>query len=233
MKKIVAALLCGLLSVFGFSQKTYQDTAIRVSLWAQLDAYPGLFDTDTGDSSKTEEDSKYLVPVAQLRKIAPFIISGMVYGWTFEYTPYDKARAVDEYFAFEPINELSEEEKKQIRYTKPWLTESRLSCWAEYDRTIPQKYNLEVWNSVTNPKIRGLGYARLSEGFDGIRKACGDAMKNAVREHWRQLVKNKPKEIDGRLLLCDPPMIGIDAGRYKVTLDFFMESDRIIEYKTF
>jgi len=31
----------------------------------------------------------------------------------------------------------------------------------------------------------------------------------------------------------EPPKIGIDAGRYKITLDFFMETDKIVEYKTF
>jgi len=233
MKKTVSVLVLFVAAVFGFAQKVYQDQSVRMSLWAETDAYPGLFDTDTGDTSFTEEDSKYLIPVARIKKTAPFILEGMLYGWTFEYTPYDKTRAVSEYFDFKPVQKLSEQEINAIRYKKPWVEENRLHVWVEYDRTEAQKYQFKVWDSVTNPKIRGYGYAKLSEGFDGIQNACAEAMKNAVREHWRQLVKNKPKEIDGRLLLCEPPVIGIDSGRYVVTLDFFIETDKIIEYKTF
>ena len=58
-------------------------------------------------------------------------------------------------------------------------------------------------------------------------------MKQAVRTFERSHVKTKPKEIIGKALLSKPPVIGIEAGRYMVALDFFMESDRIIEYKTF
>lgn len=233
MKKLISFLILFVAAAFGFSQKVYQDQTVRMSLWAETDAYPGLFETDTGDTSISEDDERYILPVARIKKIAPFILEGMLYGWSFEYTPYDKTRAVQEYFEFNPVQKLTEWEEKSIRYKKPWVKDTRLYAWVEYDRTEAQKYQFQVWDSVTNPKIRGYGYAKLSEGFDGIQRACGEAMKNAVREHWRQLVKNKPKEIDGKLLLCEPPVIGIESGRYVVTLDFFIETDKIIEYKTF
>lgn len=233
LKKIFFAVVLSVAVIPGFCQKVYQDNTVRFALWAELEAYPGLFDSDKGDTSFTEEDKKWLFPVARMKKTAPFIIEGMVYGWNFSYTPYDKTRGVSEYFEFTPIHEFTEEEKAGIHYRKPWIEDSKLFAWVEYDRTESQRYNLSVWNSVTNPKIRGLGYAKLTEGFDGIQKASGEAMKNAVREHMRKLIKNKPKEITGRLLICESPSIGIDSGRYVVTLDFFIESTKIIKYQTF
>ena len=49
----------------------------------------------------------------------------------------------------------------------------------------------------------------------------------------RNTIKNKPKEITGRVLLRKTPMIGIDAGRYVIKLDFFLECGTILEYTQF
>lgn len=73
----------------------------------------------------------------------------------------------------------------------------------------------------------------IADGFDGITNAANDALKNAVREHYRQILKNKPKEIDGHVIIRGTPQIGINAGRYVVELDFFLETDRIVKYTQF
>ena len=77
------------------------------------------------------------------------------------------------------------------------------------------------------------GYGKLQDGFAGMEQACAEAIKNAVREYWRAQIKNKPKEIESRLLICCAPVIGVEAGRYRVMLDFFMETDRILNYEMF
>ena len=38
----------------------------------------------------------YDYPISRIRKTAPFLIEGMVYGWEFSYTPQDNARGVEE-----------------------------------------------------------------------------------------------------------------------------------------
>ena len=63
--------------------------------------------------------------------------------------------------------------------------------------------------------------------------AVRNAIKDAVRAYFRTKIKNKPKEIRGRVLLRREPLIGIDAGRYKVQLDFFLETDKIVPYTQF
>jgi hypothetical protein len=44
------------------------------------------------------------------------------------------------------------------------------------------------------------------------------------------LIKNKPQEITGSVLIKKMPTMGIDAGRYMIKLDFFLEYGRIKEY---
>lgn len=223
LQKLIFVLLISIILPI-FAQDVSQERMVRFALWAAMEAYPGVDSTD----------SKGLAfPVKRIKEISPLILSGMVYGWKFEYVPYDKARGVAEFFEFTPVQKLTEAELEKVNYAKPWIEDSFLNCWVEYRRTDPQLHIYKGWQSILNPKIRGEGYAKLSEGFDGIQKACGEALKFAVRNYERKWIKSKPKEITGVVFMREPPKIGISAGRYKVTLDFFMETDRIIEYKTF
>lgn len=225
------------------AQHVYQDTQIRFSVWASREAYPGYFEGDADEETQQKNAAaaaradatgrEFVVPVARIKELAPYLLEGMVYGWRFEYTPSDKARGVEEYFAQTPVRSLTDAQLATVHYAEPWIQGERLLCWVEFERTDEMQRLYKSWQDIAHPRIRGVGYARLSEGFAGIEKACREALKNAVREYERKIIKTKPKEIDGSVIIAAPPLIGIDAGRYKVTLDFFMETDRIIEYKTF
>ena len=209
-----------------FSQTPDIVAHIRIPLWAELDAYPGL--AEAQDTSAGVFDYS----TARLKTLAPFIIGGMVYGWNFSYTPSDKLRGVEEYMDFSPVRELGEAEQR-ITYAKPWIENGKVYCWAEFTRTASMIGNYYLWASITNDTVHGIGYGKISDGFDGIRDAVRDAIKDAVRAYFRTKIKNKPKEIRGRVLLRREPLIGIDAGRYKVQLDFFLETDKILPYTQF
>lgn len=237
MERRLPLIICFILlnvSSFLFAQNLNQNNKVQILLWAEKDAYPGVVwnENETPDFF-AENDNPYALPVSRLKVIAPFFVEGMVYGWRYEYTPSDKERGVKEYMEFEPVQELTEYEKKLIEFKNAAFKDDRLYCRIEFPRSDSQKNLLKSWESVTNPKIRGSGYGRLEDGYEGIRQACSEAIKNAVREYWRSRIKNKPREISGRILLSTPPAIGVDAGRYRVTLDFFMETDRILKYKMF
>lgn len=199
---------------------------IRFPLWAELDAYPEL------DAAADTEAGQYDYPLQEIKEVAPFLINGMVYGWKFTYVPQDNARGVEEYFEVEEIEPVSLIQNG-IKYVSPWIENNRLNYWCEYKRTEAQIQNYELWSSVNNPKIHGRGYGQISKGFEGIRLAANDAIKDAIRAYYRSLVKNKPKEITGSVLIRNLPTLGITSGRYVINLDFFLECDRIVEYNVF
>lgn len=226
LKKSILAVIVSTLILPLFAKTPSVIRNIRLPLWAELDAYPGLelpVDVNSG---------QYEFPIAQMRKIAPFIINGMVYGWNFVYVPSDKARGVEEILEITEIVS-SDVIRDGITYTSPWISDNNLNCWVEYTRTDSQVQSYNLWASIQNPVIGGIGYGAIEKGFEGIEEAARESLKEAIRNYYRKTIKNKPKEITGSVLIRKFPTLGIDAGRYVINLDFFLECGKIIEYSVY
>ncbi len=226
MEKRSALIFLLFLTLFRvFPQEVSFQRKIRIPLWAELDAYPGLNKVD-------RNAGVFDHAIGQLKKITPFLLNGMVYGWSFDYTPGDKLRGVDEYFEVKEIRPF-DLETKFIRYEDPWFDESRVHCWVNFERNDAMVRSYNQWASVKNPRIMGLGGGKVSKGFEGIEDAAENALKDAVRTYFRKILRNKPKQITGRVLLNKVPAILINSGEYQLQLDFFLETDIIKDYKTF
>jgi len=197
---------------------------IRFPVWADVDAYPG-----TQAASEDMEAEEYDYPIARIKEITPFLIGGLVYGWDFVYCPSDKTRGVEEFFQVTPVYQG----KFDIKYSSVWIENNRFNCWIDYTRNANEIQTYNLWASIKNPTIQGRGFGDLSLGFEGIKQAAEEALKDAVREYYRNTTKNKPKEIRGSVLMRKTPLIGIDSGRYVIKLDFFLECGTIIEYTQF
>lgn len=204
---------------------------IRFPIWAEVDAYPG---TQAAAADVDAEEFSY--PITRIKETVPFLIEGLVYGWNFTYVPSDKTRGVEEYFEIEPVQKLADGQKNDggtIEYSSVWIENNRFNCWVDYTRTDHQVQTYNLWASIQNPTIQGRGYGDLTKGFEGIKEAAVDSVKNAVRNYYRNLIKNKPKQITGAVLLRKTPLLGIDSGRYVINLDFFLECGTIEEYTQF
>ena len=180
-------------------------------------------------TARSSDITPFAFAINRTKEIAPFLLGGMIDGWSFDYTPSDRARQVSEYFEYSEIRPF-DPAVNHLSFKNPEAREDRLVCWVSCDRTPVQRMAYERWLSIQHPRITGHGTAPVEDGFEGIKKACGEALKNAVREHWRTYVRNKPKEITGTVLLIEDPRIYIKDGQYVVDLDFFLETDRIVPY---
>ncbi len=228
--------LCTVLSsLFLFAQVPSQKEQLRVQIWAEMDSFPGgLDDTDEQSVSvqalpRVSPSGMYDFAVARTKEIAPFLLSGMISGWTFDYVPYDKTRRIAESFEYEEVIPYSSK-TNPITYKSPVVEDDKFLCWAYCDRTESQQMAFRRWSAIAHPKVHGIGKSSVENGFSGIKEACSQAMKNAVREYWRIYIKNKPKEIYGMLLLIGVPRVYISEGQYVADLEFFMETDKIVKY---
>ena len=222
---ISAILIAGKIIPLSAQVPDYTRT-IRIHTWAELDAYPEL--KEAQDLSSGQWD----YPINRIKQVSPFLIEGMVYGWDFTYTPYDKSRNIKEYFEITPIKKLSEASGRII-YEQPWIQDNKLHCWASYKRDDGQIWTYKKWQSLSTEKIKGIGKGSIKLGFDGITEGAKAALKDAIRAHYRPIEKNKPKEITGKVIIYKEPKIGITEGQYMVELDFFLESARIVKYAAF
>lgn len=253
-KKI--ALLISIISFFIFhteliAQVQEQTKQLRILIWSELDAFPGVFEQTEKQKEKKESSIKseeqenqniskeqdmfkkiFGFSIERTKQIAPFLLNGMINGWQFEYTPYDKRRKVQEYWSFEEIKPF-DIKTNPIEFHDPEAMDNKLISRVYCNRTEQQQIEYKRWCSIVHPHIKGIGRASIENGFDGIKEACSMALRDAVRAYWRTLEKNKPKEISGTVLLIRDPRIYIRNGQYVVDLDFFLETDRIIKYTQF
>lgn len=206
-----------------FAQDSVAQKTLRIKVWSPTEQNPGIFQSQ---ASNTElEIAPYYI-----KQISPFLLSGMIYGWTFEYTPSDKTRGVAEFFELKPINQIAESDKN-ISFSDVAVLDSRLYCWVQYERTDEMMHYKKVFESVNAEKIHGVGYSNELDFSKGVQKALTDSAKDAIHSYAKKLVKNKPKSIAGKILLKQQdPSIKIVNGKVSCDLDFFLYVDKIIQY---
>ncbi len=228
IKKIffIICLFC-FFCIQSFSQNAVEDgNLLRFPLWALIDEVPSL-------EYKNDDYKQFFdFSVERLKELGPFVIEGMVYGWKFSYTPYDKKRNVAENFVFEKVAEIPKKDPS-LKYGEAWLDNGRLNCWVQYARSKVMMQSFYGWQSVKNPKIHAQGKGKLISGIDGIKEAYGEAIKNAVRSYAQGLTKNKPKEITGTVLLTDYPRLVVQHGYYVADLSFYLEISSIRKYNIY
>ena len=214
---------------------------IRVPIWVFLEPVPGTGFGPRGDAQSNAPGStngssgntvQAETPAGDLRAIARYVLGGMIYGWRFTYTPSDRARKVAEYFTFEPIMEIPDNDP---RFSLEGLDPAypRVSTWAQFvldDSTA--RRNL-YWKSVQFRSADGRGYGDRERESEGIRDAYSDAVRSAVRAYARKLEKNKPKEIRGEVLLREDPRLFTEAGRFVADITVIVNLIEIVPYTTF
>lgn len=218
-------LFLSLLLLYSYQYSIAENAqVVRAPVWVYLESVPG---TSTNEARQTK-----IPPIQELDEISRFILGGMIYGWTFSYTPSDILRNVKEYFSMQPVQVIAHNDPRVfLSNIKPDYP--HLSCWAEF--TIDETLALWTsrWSSIMFKSGKGRGKADRSEEMQGIKKAYSQAVLQAVREHARKLVKNKPKEIKGEVLLRDNPRLLVDEGSFIVDIRVLISIKELVPYQTF
>lgn len=202
-----------------------QDDAIVAEFWTERTVI--AFDEGAGGTPKRTP-----VPIDRLLEEARYVFSGMIYGFSFEYTPSDTLRNVEEYFTIEPI--------AQIPWGDSGLTvmdtreaEERVYVRIRYFLNDYQEPWITMWQSNTLPANSAFGEAPVYRGVENKIEAINRGIKQAVRNYLRQRVYNKPKKITGEAVLQAPPRIVIKAGAYRAAVDVKMKLDEVRPYSSF
>jgi hypothetical protein len=202
-----------------FSQET-----MEIELWAVFEPEPSF----EYNLAKNEKTGQYAF--RQIRDFAPFVATGIFFGWNFSYTPSDALRKVDEFFELTPMGNYPAE---VIQYEKARVEDERLVCTVLLP--VPEGFSArkKVWESTAFQKLSGVGRGRYIDGIEGMESAYKEALKNSIREHQRAAIKNKPKEIKGSVILRSTPTMHIEDGNYVVNAEFFLRVNSVVQYTVF
>jgi len=163
---------------------------------------------------------------------ALYAFSGMVYGFSFSYTPSDIARGVDEIFVLEPLASVRWGDPALSAY-EVRLESDRYLIRFRYDCSDAQE--ARRYRFFVNPAVNAMGMGRGSQilGTSERITAVREAVKEAVRDHLRRLVYNKPREIVGEALFSEAPRITLSSGRYVATVRLRLIISEIVPYSRY
>jgi hypothetical protein len=202
-----------------------EDDAIVAEFWTERTVI--AFDEGAGGTPKRTP-----VPIERLLEEARYVFSGMIYGFSFAYTPSDTLRSVEEQFTIEPI--------AQIPWGDPGLTvmdtreaEDRVYVRIRYFLNEYHGPWITMWQSNTLPTNSAFGEAPVYRGVENKIEAINQGVKQAVRHYLRQRVYNKPKLITGEAVLQSPPRTVIKAGAYRAAVDVKMKFEEVRPYSGF
>ncbi len=210
-----------LLLLFIIQAPVFSSDFIDGTFWWETEPFIGGI-----DYPQTEEDA-----VKLLLEEARWVFSGMIYGFSLNYTPGDTSRGVETQFELTPLG--------MIPWGDPHL--DVLTGWRERGRhiadigyTLTGVYLLrrEAWESNIYSQGTGDGEYSLHEGFSGRRKAFKDAIMNAVHTYYRSRMSTRPKEIRGSVALEQAPYLIIREGAYHARVRIKMDLD-VIEQAVF
>jgi hypothetical protein len=165
---------------------------------------------------------------------AQYILSAMIYGIEFSYTPYDKTRGIAEELVFRPIALVSWGDP-QLQVVEAEQRQARLFAKLRYSLADFQEARRKAWASNTIPTSMGDGEANLflDSGVEGKKKALNEAVKNAIRNHLRPVEFNKPREIVGEFMIWETPQTIIASGAYRTRVQIKLKIREIRAYSIF
>ncbi len=191
---------------------------IVLTLWTELEKIP--------EAAGKNEISKAALEDAQ------WILSGMLYGFKVRYVPLDKDRHVRESLSVVPVVQIPFGDSA-LRVFKTWSKDGRFYVQIRYTVHDYQQPRLRAWDSNIFPEAGGSGTVSLFNGRSGRLDSIKEGIKDALRNYLRAKVRNKPREIDARVILEDPPYLTVQAGGYTAKVRIKFSIDKIIPYAVY
>lgn len=227
-------LLISLLGLSVMSSWAVSSAQLSGMFWFSLDVIdPGQYDglsagfgrlTDEQIELLEQENAPTYEAVVNILEEARWIFSGMIYGFTFSYTPSDSNMQVAESFTLTPrafIDYGDPRLRVMALHTEGALMRMELT----YELSDDQQRRQALLQRTDRHLSQAKGTGTLLNNSEGRREAVEDAIRLAVRAGARRLVGQKPRRIDGELVIRQVPIIGVDRGRFRafVQINFRVE----------
>jgi hypothetical protein len=200
-----------------------QQERLILDLWTELE--PMIMEGEEHPVSPTTAAERML-------EEARILLSAMIYGYRFVYTPSDVLRGVEELFELIPIAEIPwGDPRLEILFTE--RQGNRLQAKIAYGLVEHQRNRRSAWASNMIPLSGGTGAESVFQGQSARMDAYRDAVKQAIKEYARARFLNKPKELRGDVLLWGEPYTVISQGAYTTQVSVKLRLASHTPYRVF
>jgi hypothetical protein len=160
------------------------------------------------------------------------LFSAMIYGWTFSYIPGDLSRQVKESFTLTPIAEIPwGSARLEVRETE--RDEAKLWAQMSYALNDDESQRRQAWESNTAALSTGRGQAKVTEGASARMASLRDAVRDAIRRSLDSRYINKPRQVDGDVVLWDDPIILVGSGAFSTSAKVKLMVRELVPYRIF
>jgi hypothetical protein len=215
---------CLLLVLAALPAWTQSDNRLFVRPWVALEP---VVRVDAG---------QYPIPVEKAEKTvleeARVLLSGMVYGWTFDYTPANSARSVAESFALTPVAQIPWGGPR-LRVVETQVADEKLWARASYTMDGAEAARRASWDSGTTLLSQGEGKADVMKGAQAKSLSFQDAVRDAIRLALHGTYVNAPRQITGDVVLWDDPQTTIRSGMYRTAVTVRILVRQVVPYRIF
>ncbi len=215
---------CLLILLAALPAWTQSDNRVFVRPWVELEPLVRI------------EPGQYPIPVEKAERTvleeARVLLSGMVYGWTFDFTPPNSARSVAESFTLTPIAQIPWGSPR-LRVVETQTVDERLWARASYSMDDAEAARRASWESGTALLSQGEGKADVMKGPAAKSLSFQDAVRDAIRLALHGTYIDAPRRILGDVVLWDDPRTIIRSGMYRTEVTVKILVREVIPYRIF
>jgi hypothetical protein len=194
---------------------------LEVPVWTEIEPLVGAVE---------DRPPEQAIPVDLLEQ-ARLILGGMIYGYSFVYTPSDRGRKVADRFDLIPLGEIPWGDP---RLSVAWVTQKQGRLYAQmaYDMAEFQDARRRAWSTSSLPAASGRGEEQLASPH-ARQAALKAAIEEAIRDYARGRVDNKPRELRGDVVIWEPHTTMMGRGTYLTTVKVKLRITDTLPYRLY
>lgn len=163
---------------------------------------------------------------------ARYVFSGMVFGFSFDYDPGERARNNPEELDLRLLGEIPWG-YPGLDARQTWQEGEQLYTLIDLDLDDARADRFESWRAAGLPAVGGRGTAPTTAGPGAPIAAMQDAVRAALRSYLRVTVGARPERVTGRLAFDEVPRFFVDQGAYIAEVRIRLDVRDIDPYRVY
>ncbi|HVP18517.1 MAG TPA: hypothetical protein VMU36_05925 [Spirochaetia bacterium] len=216
------------------AQTAQIDNRLIVRPWVELKPLVRIDNDEHGNTLSAS--TPYPIPVAKAERAlledARVLLSGMVYGWSFDYTPANRARQVAETFTLTPTAQIPWGSPR-LRVVETEAADEKLWARTSYSMDDAESARRASWESSAADLSQGEGKASAMKGPEAKMLSFQDAVRDAIRLDLRTRYLDAPRQIRGDVVLWEDPMAAVRSGMYRTVVKVKIVVRELVPYRIF